>query len=251
MQPGQKFTKIWRLGNVGTCTWTRQYRAAWFFGPKLGDTLNISMPGNVAPGQTVDLAVDMSAPLTPDTYQSNWKLVNAAGESFGIGPNGDLPFWVRIVVVPEATATITPSFSPSLTLTGTVPPTITPTPTSTPAISVAGPAILLPGDRYDLDTNQVNSASGEDMLYQTAPDNTHWLRPQGEAQLGIYGTGEPSLEVCLSASMSGAPVAVESLSEGSYLCFRTGQGLPGWLRYDGFNPADSSINVNILTWAQP
>jgi hypothetical protein len=40
------------------------------------------------PGQTVEITVDMVAPLKPGTYQGNWKLRNASNVLFGIGPNG-------------------------------------------------------------------------------------------------------------------------------------------------------------------
>ena len=33
MQPGQTFTKVWRLQNIGTCTWTNAYTAGQFSGP--------------------------------------------------------------------------------------------------------------------------------------------------------------------------------------------------------------------------
>ena len=250
MQPGQKFTKIWQLVNAGTCTWTREYKAIWFFGPKLGDVLTVPVPGNIAPGQSVQIAVDMVAPLSPDTYQSNWKLVNAKGEPFGIGPNGDLPFWVRIVVIPSTTATITFTVSPTETDSGGTPQS-TQTPTPTPGIQVAGPAVLLPGDRYDLDTNQLNLASGEDITYQSDPSDNHLLNPQGLAVIGVYGSTEPNLQACLAASMSSVPIAVESISPGVYLCYRTDQGLSGWLRYNSYSSTDESLNVNILTWMQP
>jgi hypothetical protein len=248
MQPGEKFTKVWRLVNVGTCTWTRQYRAVWFFGTKLGDALLMLMPEDIAPGESVDITVDMVAPLEPGTYQSNWKLSNDKGVLFGIGPNGDLPFWVLIIVVQPATATITETSPPSLTPTQTAIPSITPTPSPTPGIYVAGPASLAPNDSYDLDTNQVDG-DGADLVYQTDASGDHWLAPQGGAVLGVYGNGEPNLLVCLSASMSSAPIAIESLSAGSYLCYRTDQGRPGWLRYNSIDAGDGSLSVNILTWA--
>jgi hypothetical protein len=49
--------------------------------------------------------------------------------------------------------------------------------------------------------------------------------------------------------MSSAPIAIESLSAGSYLCYRTDQGRPGWLRYNSIDAGDGSLSVNILTWA--
>jgi len=249
MLPGQKFTKIWRLINAGNCTWTHQYAAVWFFGEKLGDTQAVPMSRSVAPGESVEITVDLVAPQGPGTYQSNWKLRNAAGALFGIGPNGDLPFWVRINVVEAATATPTPTLPPaSPTPTFTRTPTVTPTPTSTPAILTSGSATLFPSDLFDLDANQVNPASGIDLAYLADANGAHWLTPQSGAVLGIYGLNPPTLQACQAATMSAAPIAVESLSPGAFLCYRTDQSNPGWLQLSTLNTADFSIQVEILTW---
>jgi hypothetical protein len=97
--PGQAFTKVWRLQNVGSCTWTKEYSVALFSGESLGAQPSVSLPGDIPPGQTVEISVDMIAPLAPGKYQGNWKLRNPSDEWFGIGPDGSAPFWVRILVV--------------------------------------------------------------------------------------------------------------------------------------------------------
>lgn len=249
MLPGQKFTKIWRLINAGNCTWTQQYAAVWFYGEKLGDTLAVPMSHAVPPGESVDITVDMVAPQGSGTYDSNWKLRNAGGVLFGIGPNGDQPFWVRIVVVEAATDTSTPTSPPaSPTSTTTRTPTVTPTPTSTPAVLTSGSATLSPNDLFDLDANQVNPSGGVDLAYLADANGAHWLTPQSGAILGVYGFSAPTLQACQAATMSAAPIAVESLSPGAFLCYRTDQGNPGWLQLSTLNTADFSIQVEILTW---
>jgi hypothetical protein len=74
MTPGQTFSKTWRLRNAGTCTWTTGYSIVWFSGERLEAPSSVALTSNVAPGQTIDVTVDMVAPQTPGTYQSNWKL---------------------------------------------------------------------------------------------------------------------------------------------------------------------------------
>ena len=98
MSPGQTFTKVWRLRNVGTCSWSKNYVIAVFSGEGMSAPNSVPMPKAIDPGQTVDISVDLVAPTTAGTYQGNWKLKNASGSWFGIGPNGGSPFWVRIVV---------------------------------------------------------------------------------------------------------------------------------------------------------
>jgi hypothetical protein len=105
---GQAFTKVWRLQNVGGCTWTRDYKVALFSGEGMGAQPILPLPGDVPPGQTVEISVDMIAPQMPGKHQGNWKLRNPSNNWFGIGPNGSAPFWVRIVVKqPPPTAILT------------------------------------------------------------------------------------------------------------------------------------------------
>ncbi len=255
MFPGQGFTKTWRLVNAGSCRWTREYSAEWFSGARLGDTLVVHLSEEVPPGESLDLTVDMVAPETPGAYQSNWKLRNAQKEWFGIGPDGDQVFWVRIVVValntdtPRPTATTvpptpTPTFEPTLTTTQVI------SPTATPVVLLTGEASLAIADRLDLDSGQVNAES-EDLTFQKDERNNHWLVPQGGAFLGVLGGNPPTLPRCLAANMSAAPIPLESLSPGTYLCYRTGLGAPGWLQYDSFQVEGVALKVLFLTWALP
>jgi hypothetical protein len=258
--PGKSFTKIWRLSNEGSCTWSKDYAAVWFSGEKLGETLSVPLGRVVRPGESVEISVDMVGPTNAGTYQSNWKLRNAGGVLFGIGPNGDAPFWVRIVVVQTETSTptATPTFTPSITTTPepsaepTVEATLTPTltPTLSPPIHVSGSATLLPGEAIDLDTAQKNTGAGDDLAYQEN-QGYHLLTPMAGALLGVYGSVAPTLEACQSAGMSTAPIAAESLTTGAYLCYRTSEGLVGWLRLNGFSSDDYSIRFDFLTWAAP
>jgi len=59
--------------------------------------------GSVAPGQTLDVQLQLTAPTTPGSYKGYWRLRNPSGVLFGIGPAGDQAFWVAIDVVPAIT----------------------------------------------------------------------------------------------------------------------------------------------------
>ena len=97
--PGATFTKTWRLRNSGTCTWTTSYTMVFDSGTQMGSTASVAFPSNVAPGQTVDLSVNMTAPNTAGHYIGYWKFKNAAGALFGIGVNANRSWWVEINVV--------------------------------------------------------------------------------------------------------------------------------------------------------
>jgi hypothetical protein len=92
------FTKIWRLKNVGTCTWTTSYALVYVSGERFGAPAAISLPTSVAPGQTVDLAVNLTAPVRGGSYQGYWKLRNASNVLFGIGKDADSSFYVDVRV---------------------------------------------------------------------------------------------------------------------------------------------------------
>jgi hypothetical protein len=99
MDPDQGFTKVWRLENVGTDTWTTDYSLVFVSGYRMGAPKEIPLRSSVHPGETIDLSVDMVAPLEPGKYRGYWELKNAAGNLFGLGPDADAPFWVDIRVV--------------------------------------------------------------------------------------------------------------------------------------------------------
>ena len=112
MQPGQSFTKTWRLVNSGSCKWTRLYKLVFYSQNPLGATYEQFLPGEVLPGYAVDLSVEFTAPLQPGTYRSNWMLQAPDGTLFGLGMNADTPFYVSIVVVEQPATTPTPSPTP-------------------------------------------------------------------------------------------------------------------------------------------
>jgi Ig-like domain from next to BRCA1 gene len=95
---GGSFTKIWRLQNTGTCTWTNSYAFVYVTGERFGAPAALAMPTNVGPGQTVDLAVNLTAPNQTGAYRGFWKLRNSSNVLFGIGPSADSNFYVDVKV---------------------------------------------------------------------------------------------------------------------------------------------------------
>jgi hypothetical protein len=96
--PGESFTKVWRLSNLGSCTWNASYALVFVGGDGLGADRVIYLPGNVWPGQTVDLGVKMTAPEKAGEYQGYWQLRNAKGLVFGVGKEANKNIWVSIQV---------------------------------------------------------------------------------------------------------------------------------------------------------
>lgn len=91
------FTKTWRLKNVGSCTWTSGYQLVFDSGDQMGGPSSQQLTnGTVAPGQTIDVSVNLVAPANPGTYKGNWKLKEPGGAVFGLSTG---PFWVQIKAV--------------------------------------------------------------------------------------------------------------------------------------------------------
>jgi hypothetical protein len=98
IEPGDTFTKTWRLRNIGTCTWTTGYALVFVDGDKMGGADEVPLLANVTPQSTVDISVDLTAPEANGTYRGNWRLRSGKGTVFGLGEDADVSFWVQIVV---------------------------------------------------------------------------------------------------------------------------------------------------------
>lgn len=90
LPPGGKFTKVWRMRNEGESAWENAV-LAFVGGDQLGALESVTVPP-VAPGEEIDLKVDMVAPSVPGRYVSFWRLCTPEGYRFGHR------IWVDIIV---------------------------------------------------------------------------------------------------------------------------------------------------------
>jgi len=95
--PNTEFTKVWRVKNEGTCTWTTLYGLAFVGGDEMGAPDYVPLPTSVAPGEEVDISVQLKSPLDPGTFRGEYKLRDADEKQFGLG-DGSKPFWAQIKV---------------------------------------------------------------------------------------------------------------------------------------------------------
>jgi len=108
--PGAAFTKTWRLKNIGSCAWTTSYALVFDTGTIMGGPAAVNLPSNVAPGQTVDISINLTAPGNAGHYIGYWKFRNSSGlysesASHPINPGGWkstsllalLPAWLTIL----------------------------------------------------------------------------------------------------------------------------------------------------------
>jgi hypothetical protein len=133
--PGANFTKTWRIQNTGTCTWNSNYSIIFSSGERMSGTTT-TIDQSVAPDETGDISVELTAPDTDGTYTGYWILSNNSGTAFGNY------VYVQIIVsassststpTPTATTASVTTTEPTSTsttaprITSTVEPTIAPT----------------------------------------------------------------------------------------------------------------------------
>ena len=95
--PGQTFTKTWKLRNVGTCTWTSGYQLVFDRGDQMGGPVSQQLTtGSVAPGQDINISVNLTAPATLGAYRGYWRLKDPAGVLFALTSGNS--FYVDIKV---------------------------------------------------------------------------------------------------------------------------------------------------------
>jgi hypothetical protein len=92
-----QFTKTWKLKNTGSCAWTSGYQLVFDGGDQMSAPAAQTLTnGTVAPGETLNVSVTLTAPAAPGTYRGNWKIREPGGATFTLSTG---PFWVQIVAV--------------------------------------------------------------------------------------------------------------------------------------------------------
>lgn len=95
--PGASFWKTWSVKNTGSCTWGSSYKFVFIDGDVLGGAFVYPFPGIAAPGQTVEIPIQLYAPQANGAYTGNWKLQAPDKTIFGVS-SYDIPLSVSIVV---------------------------------------------------------------------------------------------------------------------------------------------------------
>ena len=94
--PDDNFTKTWRLKNDGTCTWNTNYKLVFVEGDQMSGPANKNLTQSVAPGEQVDISVDLKAPGSAGTYKGRWKIADDEGQYYVHN------IWVEIEVIEPA-----------------------------------------------------------------------------------------------------------------------------------------------------
>ena len=159
MQPGQPFSKGWRMQNAGTCDWTPSTVIAYVSGNVPAAQMGgqpVAVGRTVKPGEMIDLWVNLVAPVQPGVYQAFWQMSNAKGVPFGER------VWVGIQV-------------PG-----------TPVPTQTPVAGIV----------FTVDRTVINAGECVNFSWNVQNVNAVYFYPNGAdyRQYGVAGQG--SQQVC-------------------------------------------------------
>lgn len=101
LKPGETFIKTWDVKNLGSTSWTQDYRLVLMRSSEtLSSPAQIPFPASVAPGETAHLSVTLIAPQAPGAYTVVWSLQNAQGQVFKVDGSD---IWVKIQVCDSST----------------------------------------------------------------------------------------------------------------------------------------------------
>ncbi len=97
LNPGEKFTKTWRLYNNGSCKWYEGYTVEFVSGDFMGGRSAV-IPQRTIPGTVVEVSINMQAPQVTGQYVGYFQLRAPDGTYFGTTMD------VNIIVTEEAVA---------------------------------------------------------------------------------------------------------------------------------------------------
>jgi len=234
--PGDHFTKTWRLRNAGSCSWTSSYDLVFSHGDAMSGPAAKALSGVVSPGQTLDLSVDLIAPDTAGGYKGYWMLRNGDGALFGLGASADVAFWVEIEVIDAGSGT------------GLILPLIPMQPIFVLYASNGTGQGLADGWCFDLDEGVISSCGNPEADFQYDASITmegfppHMvvhtvIDPGHDALFGGKRTEVPTGVDCQSSVLTAADRNIE---HGIY-CYRTSAGKYGYLRV-------TALDVTSLTF---
>jgi len=97
LAPSTRFTKTWKVKNIGTCAWTRDYSVVFDDGTRMeGQAFRI--PSKVNPGETINVSIEMLSPENEGEYTGEWLFKTPDDVRFGTGSTAKNPLTVEIEV---------------------------------------------------------------------------------------------------------------------------------------------------------
>lgn len=151
---GAIFTKTWRVGNLGTCTWGPDYTLTHYSDERMSAPSSVPL-GITGSGEFLEISVDLRAPNSIGTHRGNFVIKNPAGLIMSV--DDDSRLWVIIKVTNSVTVTATATATATATvIPGTVSGSVTATSTgSGDTASDSGSATAAPACSYTTDSSKL------------------------------------------------------------------------------------------------
>ena len=122
LNPGDVFTKTWKVENNGTCDWEYAYRLSFSGGDQLSG-VDRRLAKTIVPGKWTEISAQLEAPKPEGTYTGYWRMADAEGNMFG----ATLSVTIKVRKPQADTQTPQPTANPTDTAAPTNTPTATPT----------------------------------------------------------------------------------------------------------------------------
>jgi len=103
LEKGESFIKTWRVRNNGSCPWPQDVLLVFASGNQMGAPDSVTL-GTLAPGETTEISIDMTAPDADDLFKGTWRYSTASGDHFGTY----LTVVIRVGTEPTPVPTATP-----------------------------------------------------------------------------------------------------------------------------------------------
>jgi hypothetical protein len=258
-QFGDLIQIVFTLVNTGTCNWDSEYSLIQIGGDLSPSSSSLALSGDVAPGGSVPLSVEYTAPAQPGAYLSVWKMEDSEGGVFGQTDPPDSPVRVKFRTItsgnPQPTATPNPTPEPQTT-----------PESSNPDASLEMDGVTLLDDHcYDLNNGaEVDcNDSKADIMYNSGALGYN-MHTNANSDFSPNQDDEPDKNACENVSYAPLPHA---LLDGKFFCFRIDsvtRTTYGWIRIERFDedgltfdflifkadPPIAAVNTNLFVETQ-
>jgi hypothetical protein len=104
---GEQLIKTWSIRNIGTCTWTTDYKLVHDNGNIVSEESITPFTQPIEPNQTAEISIPVSIPLTAGRSETFWYLVSGSDEIVGTNSQGNPYLWLKVDVQPASLLTPT------------------------------------------------------------------------------------------------------------------------------------------------
>jgi len=103
VNPGERFVKTWEIRNDGDCIWGVGYELHFDSG-SFSDVVSLADPfPDVAPLESIEISVELTAPDTPGAHSGIWKIKSIEGAIIEVQAGADFDLWATVIVTGDAT----------------------------------------------------------------------------------------------------------------------------------------------------